>query len=75
MPSQAQELLRDAECPRKINYHAPPHQALEALEVYYRAHVTVLKYLQQHEQRPLEPEVRRAIVWHLDALEDSSLPL
>ncbi|XP_043215817.1 calcineurin-binding protein cabin-1-like [Amphibalanus amphitrite] len=72
---KAQELLRDAECPRKINYQSPPHQALEALEVYYRTHATVLKYLLQHEQQALDGEVRRAIVWHLDAMEQSALPI
>ena len=68
-------MLRGAECPRKINHAAPPPLALEALEVYYRVHVTVLKYLLQREQEPLEPEVRSAITWHLDAMQQSALPL
>ena len=38
-------------------------------------HVTVLKYLLQREQEQLEPEVRSAITWHLDSMEESALPL
>nr|KAG5701968.1 hypothetical protein BaRGS_034550 [Batillaria attramentaria] len=36
----------EAKYPRKILYqHSPPHLSLEALEMYYRLHVAVLKYL------------------------------
>ena len=35
-----------AKYPRKITYiYSPPHLACEALEVFYRLHVCVLKYL------------------------------
>ncbi|XP_076450993.1 uncharacterized protein LOC143286923 isoform X2 [Babylonia areolata] len=36
----------EAKYPRKIQYHSsPPHLSLEALEMYYRLHVAVMKHL------------------------------
>lgn len=34
-----------AEYPRRIQYYSPPNLSIEALEVYYRIHVCILKYL------------------------------
>ncbi|XP_037071149.1 calcineurin-binding protein cabin-1-like [Pollicipes pollicipes] len=70
---KAHELLQQTGvvCPRKINYQDPPYLVLEALEVYYRVHATVLKHLLRHEQEPLAAELRRAIVWHLDTMQRS----
>lgn len=35
--------------PKKIPYHNPPHLSMEALEVYFRIHASVLKYLMDNE--------------------------
>ncbi|GFW50405.1 calcineurin-binding protein cabin-1 [Trichonephila clavipes] len=38
-----------ARYPQKIQYHNPLELSIEALEVYYRIHASVLKYLWKHE--------------------------
>ncbi|KAM9329216.1 calcineurin-binding protein cabin-1 [Gastrophryne carolinensis] len=39
-----------ARYPKKIHYHNPPELAMEALEVYFRLHASVLKLLEKTEQ-------------------------
>ncbi|XP_063769080.1 calcineurin-binding protein cabin-1 isoform X4 [Pseudophryne corroboree] len=39
-----------ARYPKKIHYHNPPELAMEALEVYFRLHASVLKLLEKNEQ-------------------------
>jgi calcineurin-binding protein cabin-1 len=39
---------------RKISYNNPQNLAVEALEVYYRIHACILKYLEQNESKKLE---------------------
>ncbi|XP_069789120.1 calcineurin-binding protein cabin-1 isoform X5 [Narcine bancroftii] len=38
-----------AHYPRKIHYHNPPDLAMEALEVYFRLHASILKLLEKDE--------------------------
>ncbi|XP_053557948.1 calcineurin-binding protein cabin-1 [Bombina bombina] len=40
-----------ARYPKKIHYHNPPGLAMEALEVYFRLHASVLKLLERSEQQ------------------------
>ncbi|KAM4808088.1 calcineurin-binding protein cabin-1 [Rhinophrynus dorsalis] len=39
-----------ARYPKKIHYHNPPELAMEALEVYFRLHASVLKLLEKPDQ-------------------------
>ncbi|KAM3939691.1 calcineurin-binding protein cabin-1 isoform 2-T2 [Leptodactylus fuscus] len=39
-----------ARYPKKIHYHNPPELAMEALEVYFRLHASVLKLLEKNDQ-------------------------
>jgi calcineurin-binding protein cabin-1 len=43
---------------RKISYNNPQNLAVEALEVYYRIHACILKYLEQNEGKRLEEDMR-----------------
>lgn len=43
--ADAQLFHEGASYPRKISYHNPPDLAYESMEVHYRIHSTVLKYL------------------------------
>lgn len=43
---------------RKISYNNPQNLAVEVLEVYYRIHACILKYLEQNEGRKLEEDTR-----------------
>jgi len=43
--ADAQLFHEGASYPRKISYHNPPELAYEAMEVHYRMHAAVLKYL------------------------------
>ncbi|XP_072099642.1 calcineurin-binding protein cabin-1 isoform X1 [Mobula birostris] len=46
----ARNLHEDAaHYPRKIHYHNPPDLAMEALEVYFRLHASILKLLEKDE--------------------------
>ncbi|KAG8597179.1 hypothetical protein GDO81_002185 [Engystomops pustulosus] len=45
-----------ARYPKKIHYHNPPELAMEALEVYFRLHASVLKLLEKNEQE-LDPKM------------------
>ncbi|KAJ8969409.1 hypothetical protein NQ317_010317 [Molorchus minor] len=39
--------------PEKIFYNSPQHLAVEALELHYRIHASVLKYLELHEGKDI----------------------
>jgi len=49
--------------PKKITYYNPPYLAVEALEVHYRIHVAVLKYLVNN--RKFSARMLRQIKLHL----------
>nr|CAD7455843.1 unnamed protein product [Timema tahoe] len=53
---------------RSVNYDNPDHLSMEAVEVVYRIHACVLKYLEQHEGRALPKQTCAAILEHLDAV-------
>lgn len=55
----------DASYPRKISYSTPHNLSVEALEVYYRIHASILKYLEQHEGKPLKKSLGLAFQQHL----------
>ncbi|CAL8077936.1 unnamed protein product [Orchesella dallaii] len=50
----AGKLLHDqnAPYPSKMNYYSPPELAIEALEVYYRIHATILSMVEKIEYSP-----------------------
>lgn len=39
--------------PLKINLTTPQHLSIEALEIHYRIHASILKYLELHEGKPI----------------------
>lgn len=39
--------------PEKINYYTPQHLAVEALELHYRIHASILKYIELHEGKTI----------------------
>lgn len=43
----------DAVYPLKINYNTPQHLSFEVLELHYRIHASILKYIEQHENKPI----------------------
>jgi calcineurin-binding protein cabin-1 len=43
---------------RRISYNNPQNLAVEALEVYYRIHACILKYLEQNEGRKLDENLK-----------------
>ncbi|KAJ8711964.1 hypothetical protein PYW08_008918 [Mythimna loreyi] len=47
----------DATYPLKINYNTPTHLCIEVLEVHYRIHASILKYIEQHENKPIPASV------------------
>ncbi|XP_050312415.1 calcineurin-binding protein cabin-1-like isoform X8 [Anthonomus grandis grandis] len=53
--AKASNLLHEnkAEYPPKINYNNPQHLSVEALELHYRVHASILKYLELHEGKPI----------------------
>ncbi|XP_011502585.1 PREDICTED: calcineurin-binding protein cabin-1-like, partial [Ceratosolen solmsi marchali] len=57
--SKASDLLceNNAEYPKRINHKNPQNLSIEALEVYYRIHASILKYLDQHEGKPLKTSI------------------
>ncbi|XP_008547464.1 calcineurin-binding protein cabin-1 [Microplitis demolitor] len=52
----ASELLHrnNAHYPKKISHKNAHYLSIEALEVHYRIHASILKYLEQHESKPLK---------------------
>lgn len=65
--SQAAKLLFEnkATCPPKINYSNPQHLSVEALEIHYRTHASILKYLELHEDKPLARSIGKIFQKHL----------
>lgn len=57
-----------AKYPFRINYNSPQEYAVEALEMYYRAHAYILKYLQQREGKSIEQDVIKSFTKVLDEL-------
>lgn len=55
----------NAQYPRKISHKTPQNLAIEALEVHYRIHASILKYLEQHEGKPLKKSLGQLFHWHL----------
>ncbi|XP_072933140.1 calcineurin-binding protein cabin-1-like [Epargyreus clarus] len=43
--------------PTKINYSTPTHLCIEVLELHYRIHASILKYIEQHENKPIPASV------------------
>ncbi|CAH1273708.1 CABIN1 [Branchiostoma lanceolatum] len=54
----------EARYPRKIHYHNPPDLAMEALEVFFRIHASIIKYILKEPSNPdyqlLEKYIREA---------------
>ncbi|XP_046833228.1 uncharacterized protein LOC124430542 isoform X2 [Vespa crabro] len=65
--AQASKLLyeNNAEYPRRISHKNPQYLSIEALEVHYRIHASILKYLEQHEGKPLKKSLGQLFQWHL----------
>ncbi|CAH0596502.1 unnamed protein product [Chrysodeixis includens] len=47
----------DATYPLKINYNSPTHLCIEVLELHYRIHASILKFIEQHESKPIPASV------------------
>lgn len=47
----------DATYPTKINYSTPTYLCVEVLELHYRMHASILKYIEQHENKPIPNSV------------------
>ncbi|KAL6431043.1 hypothetical protein ACFW04_007057 [Cataglyphis niger] len=65
--AKASELLyeNNAQYPRRISHKSPQNLSIEALEVHYRIHASILKYLEQHEGKPLKKSLGQLFKWHL----------
>lgn len=46
-------LDNNATYPSKINYNNPQNLSVEALEIHYRIHASILKYIEQHENKAI----------------------
>lgn len=55
----------NAQYPRRISHKSPQNLSIEALEVHYRIHSSILKYLEQHEGKPLKKSLGQLFHWHL----------
>ncbi|KOX69063.1 Calcineurin-binding protein cabin-1 [Melipona quadrifasciata] len=66
--SKASELLynNNAQYPRRISHKCPQPLSVEALEVHYRIHASILKYLEQHEGKPLKKSLGQLLQFHLE---------
>ena len=64
---QASELLQlnSAQYPDRISHKTPQNLSVEALEVHYRIHASILKYLEQHEGKPLKKSLGKLFEQHL----------
>nr|XP_021191006.2 calcineurin-binding protein cabin-1 [Helicoverpa armigera] len=56
----------DATYPLKINYTTPPHLSIEVLEMHYRIHASILKYIEQHENKPIPTSVGKVFSTCID---------
>ncbi|XP_050679518.1 calcineurin-binding protein cabin-1-like [Leptidea sinapis] len=52
----------DATYPLKINYSSPTHLCIEVLELHYRIHASILKYIEQHENKPIPASVGKVFL-------------
>ncbi|XP_017876030.1 calcineurin-binding protein cabin-1-like [Ceratina calcarata] len=66
--AKASELLyhNNAQYPRRISHKSPQQLSVEALEVHYRIHASILKYLEQHEGKPLKKSLGQVFQFHLE---------
>lgn len=55
----------NAQYPRRISHKSPQNLSIEALEVHYRIHASILKYLEQHEGKSLKKSLGQLFHWHL----------
>lgn len=62
----------NAQYPRRISHKSPQNLAIEALEVHYRIHASILKYLEQHEGKPLKKSLGQLFHWHLKNCSEGS---
>lgn len=65
---KAADLLyeNEAEYPSKISYNTPQTLSIEALEVYYRIHVCIIKNLELNEGKPLDLKTKTLFNKYLD---------
>ncbi|GLV33874.1 hypothetical protein CBL_11242 [Carabus blaptoides fortunei] len=56
--------------PLKINYSNPQNLSVEALEIHYRIHASILKYLELHEDKPISRSVGRIFQKYLRECEN-----
>ncbi|KAG8228158.1 hypothetical protein J437_LFUL002812, partial [Ladona fulva] len=61
----------NANYPRKISYSNPPDYSMESLEVHYRIHASILKWLEQHEDKPLSKDLRNVFSKHISTASQS----
>lgn len=63
----ASELLHknNAHYPKRISHKNAYYLSIEALEVHYRIHASILKYLEQHEGKPLKKSLGQIFLKHL----------
>ncbi|XP_045518432.1 calcineurin-binding protein cabin-1-like [Pieris brassicae] len=52
----------DATYPLKINYSSPTQLCIEVLELHYRIHASILKYIEQHENKPIPTSVGKVFL-------------
>ena len=50
--------------PRRVNYNSPPDFAIEALEVYFRIHASILKGILKAEKEKKELEEEQRIIYY-----------
>lgn len=55
----------NAQYPRRISHKSPQNLSIEALEIHYRIHASILKYLEQHEGKSLKKSLGQLFHWHL----------
>lgn len=61
---QGVKSLQEAEAiyPLKINYNSPAHSCIEVLELHYRIHASILKYIEQHENKTITLSVGKVFL-------------
>ncbi|XP_053615199.1 calcineurin-binding protein cabin-1-like [Plodia interpunctella] len=52
----------NATYPLKINYNTPSHLCIEVLELHYRIHASILKYIEQHEDKPIPASIGKVFM-------------
>ncbi|CAH0731319.1 unnamed protein product, partial [Brenthis ino] len=48
--------------PTKISYNTSSHLCIEVLELHYRIHASILKYIEQHENKPIPATVGKVFI-------------